>query len=165
MESQLTTEEQQVIVNGKRIASRQARNRFIQAVRCHGNSIEGWQKVCKLLRLCEGIITIEIKPLLELPICAGIGGLLIDGRIVTINGYRQGIIPLLICQDAAGFYMAVNPERSLDAGIGLAIDIKQSQALKHCSGQHNCNSAIWENSQRYLLEVPFLRFYPMQERQ
>ncbi len=78
VKAQLSAEEQLIIVNGQWIAAWDARNRFIQPISRHSNGIQAWQNMRELLRLCRGIVTIQVQARLRLPIRIKIGGLLVD---------------------------------------------------------------------------------------
>ncbi len=58
VETQLPAKEQLVVVDGQWVALRQAWNRLIESIRCHGNAIDIRQQVCEMLRFLKRIVTV-----------------------------------------------------------------------------------------------------------
>src|SRR5450631_3129447 len=145
VKAKLPIEEQLIITDRQRIASRQARNRFTQALGRHSDSIDRRQQSRKGLCLLKGVIAIEIQTCRWLPIGVRIS-LHIDRGIMSSCRKGQGIVPLLVCQYTAWLEIIVDPVRCLNTCIRLTINVQQSQPLKHRTSQGQNNDAIAQNS-------------------
>ena len=80
VKTQLTAEEQLIVVDCQRVTRWQARNRFIQAIGRHSDNIDSRQEIGQLPRLIGRIVPVQVEPGLLLSIGAGIRGLPIDIR-------------------------------------------------------------------------------------